>query len=83
MTLKTGDSNVCTVASDTGNEILIGTTSGAASGSAIGVISDISKSGTHVYTLGGALSFTDSIGRPYTTVSLPTDVSIEIIHFEI
>ena len=83
VTVSSGDANICTVASDSGTDFLVGTTSDASAGSTIGVISSISKSGTHVYTLTGTLSFTDSVGRSYSTSAQSTDVTIEVIHFEI
>ena len=78
-----GDANICTVSSSTGTDILIGQTSGATAGATTGTLTSDSLAGTHVYTLSGTLSFTDSLGRAWSVPAVTTTVTIEIIKIEI
>ena len=78
-----GNANICTVDSGTGTDILIGTTTSVSAGATTGTLTSSSLVGTHVYTLSGVLSFTDSLGNSYTASAVSTTVTIEVIEITI
>ena len=83
VTSSSGNANICTVDSATGENILVGTTVSATAGATTGVISDLSLAGTHVYVLSGTVSGTDSLGRAFSAAAVTTDVNIELISITI
>ena len=81
--MSSGDANICTIESSSGTNILVGQTASASAGTTIGVLSTLSLAGSHVYTLTGTLTATDTLGRAITTPTITTPVNIEVIRISI
>ena len=80
--MTSGNGFICTIDSATGN-ILVGVTASATAGTTTGVITDTSLAGSHVYTLSGTVSGTDSLGNAFSIPAVTTTVNIEIINISI
>ena len=61
----------------------MGQTTSASAGTTIGVLSSLSLAGSHVYTLTGSLTATDTLGRAIITPTISTPVNIEVIRISI
>lgn len=77
---STGNPNVCTIASDSSSDLLVGMTSNVNAGITTGKIIDNSLAGSSVYLLSATLTGTDSLGRAFTLTSPPVNVNIEILY---
>ena len=79
---STGNDKVCTIATDTGSDLLVGTTSSVSAGVTTGIITDKAQAGASVYVLTAVLNGIDSLGRPFTITSTSVNINIEIMYID-